>query len=78
MSSRKQNERRFNSWSEAVDGGRIYRRTVQGKYGWSATYFKEVDAEDNTLRFWQEIYDTNGVLRETHAKFPIDTGHRKE
>jgi hypothetical protein len=59
------------------DGGRIYRRTVQGKSGWRATYCKEVDAEEITLRFWQEIYDGKGNLRETHEKFPIDTGHRK-
>lgn len=38
---------------------------------------KEVDAEDTTLRFWQEIFDDQGRLVEIHEKYPIDTGHRK-
>lgn len=77
MSSRRQNELRFGSWSEKSDGGRIYRRTVSGKSGWSAKYLKEVDSEEQTLRFWQEIFDEAGALREIHQKFPFDTGHRK-
>jgi hypothetical protein len=77
VNSRSQNKRRFESWSPADSGGRIYRRTILGKRGWSAIYYKEVDLEETTLRFWQEIFDSNGILREIHAKFPVDTGHRK-
>jgi hypothetical protein len=29
------------------------------------------------VRFWQEIYDDQGKLAETHEKFPVDKGHRK-
>jgi len=59
------------------NGGRIYEKVVPGKHGWFAVYFKEVDREENTIRFWQEIRDQNGQLREIHEKYPIDTGHRK-
>jgi hypothetical protein len=44
--------------------------------GWKARYFKEVDAGERTLRFWQEIYDARGRLTEIHEKFPLDLGHR--
>ena len=77
MSDRSSNERRFGSWSPAASGGRVYRRVVAGRSGWSAAYCKEVDADENTLRFWQEIFDNQGVLTEIHHKFPIDTGHQK-
>jgi len=35
-----------------------------------------VDAEENTRRFWQEIYDEKGRLVEIHEKFPL--GEAKE
>jgi len=38
---------------------------------------KEVDEKENTVRFWQEIYDERGVLVEIHEKHPEDKGHRK-
>jgi len=38
---------------------------------------KEVDSNENTLRFCQEIYDENGKMVEIHEKFPVDKGHRK-
>src|ERR1019366_7119590 len=38
---------------------------------------KEVDANEITVRFWQEIYDDAGKLVETHEKFPVDKGHQK-
>jgi len=38
---------------------------------------KEVDTEENTVKFYQEIYDENGDLREIHKKYPVDKGHRK-
>jgi hypothetical protein len=36
-----------------------------------------VDADERTVRFWQEIYDDAGKLVETHEKFPVDKGHQK-
>ncbi len=45
---------------------------VEGRRGWRARYVKEVDAEEATVRFWQEIYDDAGVLVERHEKFPED------
>ena len=30
-----------------------------------------------TLRFWQEIYDDQGVLVEIHEQFAVDKGHQK-
>ncbi len=77
MSTRAQNERKFNQWEDLPDGGRRYWLTVPGRVGWYARYVKEVDANEATLRFQQEIYDDAGRLVETHQKFPVDTGHRK-
>lgn len=77
MSSRAQNEQKFESWEELPGGGRRYRRAVPGRTGWSACYFKEVDVAEATLRFWQEIYDDASHLTEVHEKYPVDKGHRK-
>ena len=44
---------------------------------WKARYVKEVDALEETVKFYQEIYDGEGNLIETHEKFPADKGHRK-
>jgi len=74
---RTENERKFQSWENLSGGGRRYFYEVQGRYGWKARYIKEVDALEQTLRFWQEIYDEAGHLAEIHEKFPIDKGHRK-
>jgi len=41
-----------------------------------AAYCKEVDRQENTVRFWQEIFDETGRLREIHEKFPVDRGHQ--
>lgn len=69
---------KFHSWEETGSGGRIYRLKIAGRLGWTAFYLKEVDSLENTIRFWQEIYDERNVLREIiHEKFPIDLGHRK-
>ena len=38
---------------------------------------KEVDADEVTVRFYQEIYDANGKLVEIHHKYPLDRGHQK-
>jgi hypothetical protein len=36
-----------------------------------------VDANDVTLRFYQEVYNESGELVEVHHKYPVDLGHRK-
>jgi hypothetical protein len=77
MGTRKQNESKFGSWEELAEGGRRYRLEVEGRLGWQARYLKEVDREERTLRFWQEIYDENGRLVEVHEKYPVDKGHQK-
>ena len=55
MSTRVQNEKKFGHWNELPGGGRRYRLDVTGRLGWLARYLKEVDANETTLRFWQEI-----------------------
>jgi hypothetical protein len=77
MSTRAQNEKKFGHWDELPDGGRRYWLDVAGRLGWRARYVKEVDAAENTLRFWQEIYDDQGTLIEIHEKYPLDSGHKK-
>ena len=77
MSSRHQNENKFGSWDVLPGGGRCYHLDVTGRSGWRARYWKEVDAAENTVRFWQEIYDDAGKLVEIHEKFPVDKGHQK-
>ncbi len=74
---RRRNERVFGNWEELPDGGRRYFYEVQERLGWEARYVKEVDAEENTRRFVQEIYNEHGELVEIHEKYPTDTGHRK-
>ncbi len=76
IAKRAQNERKFTNWSELPGGGRRYWHDVPGRGGWRARYLKEVDGEENTVRFRQEIYDASGALVEIHEKFPIDLGHR--
>ena len=77
MSTRAQNEKKFGQWAGTLDGGRRYWIDLQGRQGWRARYVKEVDANEATLRFWQEIYDGKGKLSEIHEKYPLDKGHRK-
>jgi len=77
MSTRDQNEAKFRRWVDLDDGGRRYWLDVLGKAGWRARYIKEVDRNENTVRFWQEIYDDAGKLVECHEKYPVDKGHRK-
>jgi hypothetical protein len=48
-----------------------------GRLGWRARYFKEVNPDETTVRFWQEIYDDTGKLVKIHEKFPLDNGHKK-
>jgi hypothetical protein len=76
MATRQQNERTFPQWEELPGGDRRYLRQIPGRSGGFARYCKEVDAAENTVRFWQEIYDRNGKLLARHEKFPFDSGHQ--
>mgnify|MGYP000106012233 FL=1 len=77
MGTRQQNEQKFPDWESLPNGARRYWRDVTGHSGWRARYLKEVDANENTMRFWQEIYNENRQLVEVHEKYPVDKGHRK-
>lgn len=77
MSTREQNERKFSNREDLPAGGRRYWHDVFGKQGWKARYVKEVDADEVTVRFYQEIYDETGKLVEVHHKYPLDRGHQK-
>jgi hypothetical protein len=77
MASRKENERTFGSWKELPGGGRRYTREYAGRAGGRARYIKEVDADEVTVRFAQEIYDRDGHLVSVHEKFPVDLGHER-
>jgi hypothetical protein len=74
---RKQNEKEFGTWADTAAGGRRYWFDVLGRGGGMARYVKEVDEEELTIAFWQEIYDQQGVMIEIHEKYPIDKGHKK-
>jgi hypothetical protein len=74
---RQKNEREYEQWIKTEEGGRIYSFEIPGKLGWKAKYLKEVDHEEQTIRFWQEIYDDKNILREIYEKYPIDKGHQK-
>ena len=78
MSSRAQNEKKFGTWEELPNGGRRYWLDIAGRLGWRARYVKQVDAQENTVRFWQEIYDGQGKPVEIHEKYPVDKGHQKQ
>jgi hypothetical protein len=75
-SKRELNEKKFTSWEHLPGGGRRYSLEV-GRYGWKARYLKEVDANEETVSFSQEIYGKKGNLKEVHEKFPVDRGHRR-
>ncbi len=75
-SKRRINERKFEKWDDLPGGGRKYSFEVNGKHGWSAQYVKEVDANEETVRFYQNIFNEKGILVEIHEKYPEDKGHR--
>ncbi|TKS60555.1 MAG: hypothetical protein EWM72_01289 [Nitrospira sp.] len=77
MSTKEQNEQKFPNWQELPGGGRRYWLDVLGRSGWRARYVKEVDVQEGTRRFYQEIYDERGQLVEVHDKYPVDLGHQK-
>ena len=74
---RKLNEKKFPNREEMPGTGRKYWIDVQGRHGWKARYVKEVNEQEETIMFYQEIYDSNGNLVDVHEKFPADKGHRR-
>ena len=74
--NRRKNERKFSAWEEIPDGGRRYWYDVPGRTGGRARYVKDVDANEVTVRFVQEIYNERGELVEVHQKYPEDLGHQ--
>lgn len=74
---RQLNEKKFPDWEELLGGGRRYWLEVKGRHGWKARYVKEVDAMEETVKYYQEIYDGNDNLIEIHEKFPLDEGHKR-
>jgi hypothetical protein len=77
VSTREFNERKLPTWEILDSGGRRYWLDVVGRQGWKARYVKEVDVNEETVRFYQEIYNEKGTLVEIHQKYPIDLGHQK-
>ncbi|MEQ1794330.1 MAG: hypothetical protein ABL970_09090 [Nitrospira sp.] len=77
MSTRQQNERKFKYREDLPHGGRRYWIDVASRSGWKVRYVKEVDADELTLRFYQEVYNEIGEMIEVHHKYPVDLGHRK-
>ena len=65
MAAREQNESRFGQWEELSNGGRRYLKRVAGHTSRFALYVKEVDANEITVLFRQEIYNA----RVTSSKF---------
>ncbi len=77
QNKRQINEKKFTGWEDLPNGGRRYYLEVKGRHGWKARYIKEVDANEDTIRFFQEVHDEKGNLIEIHEKFPVDKGHKK-
>jgi hypothetical protein len=75
MGTRRQNEVKFGSWRSLQHGGREYWLDVPGRHGWTARYIKEVDSDEVTLRFLQEIRNDKREVVEVHVKYPEDKGH---
>ena len=77
MATRTQNENTYEHWTDNADGTRTYWYELQRKYGWRARYVKIVDAQEKTIKFYQEIFNEHGELIELHEKYPVDTGHKR-
>ena len=75
MNQQKRNER--TKTGQLQDSGRRYWYDVPGRQGWKARYVKEVNESEETVRFYQQIYDQDGQLVEVHQKYPEDTGHQR-
>lgn len=74
---RKLNEAKFTNWVDLSNGGRKYWYDVEGKFSFRARYIKEVDSQERTTKFYQEIYNKDNRLIEIHEKFPENRGHKK-
>jgi hypothetical protein len=74
---RKQNEKEFGQWKEIENNGRLYWFNITGRKGGKAVYLKQVDVNEVTVSFIQEIYNAEGELIEIHKKYPVDEGHIK-
>ena len=74
---RRLNEKKFSHYEKLTHGGRRYWLEIKGKHGWKARYVKEVNVMEETLKFYQEVYDDKDVLVEIHEKFPVDSVHKK-
>ena len=77
INKRQENEKKFPNFEELPDGSRKYWFEIEGRMGWKAKYFKTVDHDEQTISFWQEIFDETGILVEVHEKYPVDKGHTK-
>lgn len=75
--NRKKNEYKYEIWEELENGGRRYWYDVKGRLGWLSRYNKEVNNNELTTRFYQEIFNEKGRLVEFHEKYPEDKGHQK-
>ncbi|MDX1995141.1 MAG: hypothetical protein SF029_22355 [bacterium] len=76
MATRQQNEKDFPHWEDLAEGGRRYWYDRKGRVRGFQRLIKIVDGNENTLFFFQEIYDDEGRLIEIHQKYPVDTGHQ--
>lgn len=75
MATRRKNEHDFTDWEDLPDGGRRYWFDRKGSVWGFQRMVKIVDANENTLFVFQEVYNDDGELYERHQKFPVDTGH---
>ncbi len=62
MATRKANENTFPNWEDLPDGGRRYWIDDERADGTLMRYLKVVDANERTLSFIQEVYDSRGEL----------------
>jgi hypothetical protein len=74
---RERHEQRFPEWEDLENGGRIYSYRHKGSNNYTVRYVKVVDEREQTVSFYQELYDNTGKLIEIHQKYPVDTGHKK-
>jgi predicted transposase YbfD/YdcC len=76
LATRSENEKKFEHWIDHPNGNRTYCYEVKGKHGWFARYIKDVDINERTLSFRQEVYNEKKELVELHEKYPTDNGHQ--
>ena len=76
LMKRVENEKKFPAWEETVQGRKYY-LTINCRQACYARYVNEVDYEEDTVRFYEEVYDEHGRLVEVHNRYPVDEGHRK-